>query len=199
MSIFPSVKLFWLSCIMLEKLGWLIYSGSFTVRGCFTLIWNDSINHMHFRAAYVKDILPFARTYTEKSVDSYLCFRLVLLHSVSYFVFPYQSPSSPLCKIFDAFSSNINEVLSIKPSANLPWWTLLQLLDLTQMANFSNRITDCDYHSSPVLHLFIYLFIVKLVFILQWIPLHWKILIMLLSQIPLTFCQTQNNMSYFIT
>ena len=119
MSIFPSVKLFWLSCIMLEKLGWLIYSGSFTVRGCFTLIWNDSINHMHFRAAYVKDILPFARTYTEKSVDSYLCFRLVLLHSVSYFVFPYQSPSSPLCKIFDAFSSNINEVLSIKPSANV--------------------------------------------------------------------------------
>ena len=36
-----------------------------------------------------------------------------------YFVFPYQSPSSPLCKIFDAFSSNINEVLSIKPSANV--------------------------------------------------------------------------------
>ena len=28
------------------------------------------------------------------------------------------------------------------------------------------------------------------VFILQWLSLHWEILIMLLSQFPMTFCQT---------
>ena len=52
-------------------------------------------------------------------MDSYLCFQLVLLHSVSYFAFLHQRTSSALCNIFDAISSNINEVLSIKPSANV--------------------------------------------------------------------------------
>ena len=33
----------------------------------------------------------------------------------------------------------------------------------------------------------IYLFLLTLVFVLQWISLHWEILIMLLSQFPLTF------------
>ena len=35
------------------------------------------------------------------------------------------------------------------------------------------------------------------VFVLQWISLHWEIL-MLLSQFPLTFCQIQKWMPYFI-
>ena len=35
----------------------------------------------------------------------------------------------------------------------------------------------------------IYLFLVTLVFVLQWLFLHWKIPIMLLSQFPLTFYQ----------
>ena len=47
-----------------------------------------------------------------------LCFRLVLLHSLSYFFFLYQSPSS-LCMIFNSASSNIDEVLSINPSSNV--------------------------------------------------------------------------------
>ena len=54
----------------------------------------------------------------ENSVDSYLCFRLALLHAVSYFFFLYWSPSS-LCMVFDSMSSNIDEVLSINPSANV--------------------------------------------------------------------------------
>ena len=33
-------------------------------------------------------------------------------------------------------------------------------------------------------------FFLKLVFFIQWFSLHWEILIMLLSQFPLTFCQT---------
>ena len=54
----------------------------------------------------------------ENSADSYLCFRLVLLLSVSYFFFLYQSPSS-LCTVFDSISSNIDKVLSINSSANV--------------------------------------------------------------------------------
>ena len=38
-----------------------------------------------------------------------------------------------------------------------------------------------------VLLFWIYLFLLMLVFVLQWLPLHWEILIMLLSQFPSTF------------
>ena len=44
---------------------------------------------------------------------------MALLHLMSYFFFPYQSPSWPLCSVFDAISSNIHEVLSMNPSANV--------------------------------------------------------------------------------
>ena len=75
---------------------------------------------MHGLAVYVKEGCPFARDLSlENSVDSYLCFRLALLHSVSYFFFLYQSPSLLLRMVFDSPSSNIDEVLSINPSANV--------------------------------------------------------------------------------
>ena len=54
----------------------------------------------------------------ENTVDSYLCFRLALLHSLSYFFFLYQSTSSPLCTVFYSISSTIDEVFLINPSAN---------------------------------------------------------------------------------
>ena len=54
----------------------------------------------------------------ENSVDSYLCSQLVLLHSVLYFFFLYQSPSTFLCMVFYSISSNIDEVLSIDTSVN---------------------------------------------------------------------------------
>ena len=67
-----------------------------------------------------EDWLPFAWDLClENSADSYLCFRLALLYSVSYFFFLYRSPSSALCTVFDSISSNIDEVLLINPSANV--------------------------------------------------------------------------------
>ena len=75
---------------------------------------------MHGLAFYVKEVLPFAQELSlENYVDSKLCFRLALLHSVPYFFFLYQSPSSALCMVFDFISSNIDEVFSINPSANV--------------------------------------------------------------------------------
>ena len=135
---------------------------------------------MHGLAVYVKEGPPFARDVSleENSADSYLCFPLALLHSVSYFFFFYRSPSSALCMVFDSISSNIDEVLPINPSANVfvfgdfnvrhkDWLTYSggtdqpgELCynfsisnDLTQMINFPTRIPDCDSHSPALLNL----------------------------------------------
>ena len=48
-----------------------------------------------------------------------------------------------------------------------------------------------------VLLFWIYLFLLMLVFVLQWLSLHWEILIMFLSQFLSTFKQTQNGMPLF--
>ena len=136
---------------------------------------------MHGLAVYVKEGLPFARDLSlENSADSYLCFRLALLHSVSYFLFLYRSPSSSSCTVFHSTSSNIGEVLSINPSANVfvfgdfnvhhnGWLTYSDGSDrpgelcynfsisnnLTQLVNFPTPIPDCDSHSPALLDLFL--------------------------------------------
>ena len=124
---------------------------------------------MHSFAVYVKEGLPFAWDLSlENSADSYLCFRLALLHSVSYFFFLYRSPSSSLFLVFYSISSIIDEVVSINPSANVlvfgdinvhhkDWVTYSGGIsnNLTQIVNFPTRIPDCDSHSPALLDLFI--------------------------------------------
>ena len=127
--------------------------------------------------------------------------------SLSVFFFLYRSPSSALCTVFDSISSNIDEVLSINPSANVfvfgdfnvhhkDWliysggtdrpgelcYNFSISNDLTQMVNFPTRIPDCDSHSPALLDFFL----LTLIFVLRWLSLHWEILIMLLSQFLLT-------------
>ena len=128
---------------------------------------------------------------------------------------------------FYSISSNINEVLSINTSANVfvfgdfdiyykDWLTYFggnerpgELCynfsisnDLTQIVNFPTWIPDCDSWHSPardiVLLFWIYFFLLMLVFVLQWFFLHWEILIIMLSQFPLTFQLIDNRMSHFI-
>ena len=151
---------------------------------------------MHGFAVYVKEGLPFAWDLSlENSADSYLCFWLALLHSVSYFFFLYRSPSSALCTVFDSISSNIDEVLSINPSANvfvfgdfnihLKDWLIYSggtdrpgelyynfsiSNDLIQMVNFLNWFPDCDSHSPALLDLFL----LTLVYVLKRLSLYWK-------------------------
>ena len=202
------------------NLGDSIDSGNFSVRGYLPLIQKDSHTHMHGLAVYVKEGLLFAWDLSlENSADSYLCFGLALLHSVSYFFFLYQSPTSSLCTVFDSISSDIDEVLLINPPANVfvfgdfnvhhkDWlsysggtdrsgelcYNVSILSDLTQMVNFPTRILDCDSHSLA----FLDLFLLTLVFVLQWLSLHWELLIMLLSQFPLTSHYIHNGMPHFI-
>ena len=89
------------SCFMRDKLGWLYWFGNFSVRGYLPLIWKDFTTHINGFADYLKEGLPFARDVSlENSAGSYSCFRLALLHSVSYLFFMYWSPSWSLCTVF---------------------------------------------------------------------------------------------------
>ena len=69
---------------------------------------------------FVTEGLPFVwNLFLENFADSYLCLQLVLLHSVFYFFFLCQSPSSFLGTTFYFISSNIDENLSIHPSSTV--------------------------------------------------------------------------------
>ena len=58
-------------------------SVNFSITDYLPVIQMDSNTHMHGLAVYVKEGLPIAwDLYLENSVESYLCFRLALLHSV---------------------------------------------------------------------------------------------------------------------
>ena len=89
------------------------------MRGYLPLIRKYFITHMQGLAVHVKEGLHFCTgLISRNSADSYLCFRLALLHSMYYFFFLYRSPSLSLCTVFDSISSNIDHVPSINPSAN---------------------------------------------------------------------------------
>ena len=185
-------------CINLRDL---INSGNFSVGGYLPLIRKDSSTHMHGIAVYVKEGLPFAWDLSlENSADSYLCFRLALLHSVSYFFFLYRSPSLSLCMVYDSISSNIDEVLLINQSANVFVFVdfyvhhkdCLTYSGRTDIpgelcSNFSSQMTLHRWLTFligsqtvilTVLLFWIYFFLMQ-VLVLQWLSLHWAILIML--------------------
>ena len=75
---------------------------------------------MHGLVVYLNEGLPFPQDLSlENSADSYTCLRLTLLYLVSYSTsFSSISLSLSLCMPFNSISSNIDEVLSINPSAN---------------------------------------------------------------------------------
>ena len=63
------------------------------------------------------------------------------------------------------------------------------------MVNFPTWILDCDSYSPALRDINLLTLVLQ---VLEGLSLHWQILIML-SQFPLTFCQTQNEMPSFIT
>ena len=136
--------------------------------------------------------------------------------SLSIIFFFYWSSFSSLCTVFDSVSSNIDEVLSINPSANafvswdfnvhhMDWLTYSGRTDwpgelcynfsissdLIQMVSCPTQIPDCCCHSPALLELF-----------LSSDPSICSaiafILIILLFQFPLTYQQTQNEIPCFI-
>ena len=141
--------------------------------------------------------------------------------SLSVFFFLYQLPSSSFCTVFDSISSNIDEVLSLNRSSNVfvfgdfnfnihlkdcfaysgrsdrpdeLCYSFSISNDFNQMVNSPTRIPDYDSHSPALLDLFL----LTLRFVLQWLSIHWEILIMWLSRLPSTFHQIHNGMPCFI-
>ena len=87
-------------------------SDNFSVKGYLPLIWKDSVTHMHGLTVSCWGRTSFCLgLILERSVDSYCCFWLALLHSVSCFFFLYQSPSLSLWTVFDSVSSKIDKGL----------------------------------------------------------------------------------------
>ena len=155
------------------KLGWLDWFWQSLCVGLPSFNPKRFYYSMHGLEVYVKEGFPFAWDLSlENSADSYLCFRLALLHSVSYFFFLYRSPPSSLCTVFYSVSSNIVEVLPINPSANVfvfgdfnvhhkDWliysggndrsdelcYNFSISNNLAQIVNFTTRIADCDSQS----------------------------------------------------
>ena len=162
---------------------------------------------MHGLAPYLKEGLPFAWYLSlENFVDSYLCFRPALLHSVSYF-FLYWSPFFS-CAVFDSILSNIDDVLSINATTVFAledfiihheyWLTYSGGTDRPGELRWLTYLLRSLTVTLIVLLFQISFFLLTLIFVLQWLSLQWGILIILLSQFPLTFLWTKNRMPSFI-
>ena len=96
-----------------------------------------------------------------------------------------------LCLSFQTLMSIIRNGLPI----------LVELIDLVNsVITFPSQMTLVGSLTMilTALLFWIYLFLLTLVFVLQWLSLHWRILIMLLSQFPLTFHHIHKGMSRFI-
>ena len=113
---------------------------------------------------------------------------------MSNFFYLYQLPSSSLCAVFDGISFNTDEILSINPSVNILIFEDLNVRHKDWLTYYDGSLTM----TLTALLIWIYFFLLTLVLVLQLISLHWEILIMLLSQLPLTSRQAQNRMPRFI-
>ena len=89
------------------------------------------------------------------------------------------------------------------------WPFLVELIDLaTCVIFFLTHITLLRWLTFllgsltvalSILLFWTYFFLLRLVFVLQWLSLYWEILIIFLSQFSRTFLQTRNGMCCFIT
>ena len=103
------------------KLGWLNWFWQFLCKGLSSFKLNGFYHSYTWSCgSWEGRTYPFAQDLSlEKSADSYVYFKMTLLYVESYFFSLSQSPSLPLCLASDAISCNIDEVLSISPSANV--------------------------------------------------------------------------------
>ena len=124
MWIFPWIKLTWHSCSMWDKLGWLNGFWDFLCKGLSSFNWKGLSHSYAWSCSLCEKRTSFGKSFApdlslENSPESYLCFWLALLHTLSYFFFLFRSHSSSLVMVFYSISSTIDEVLTINPSANV--------------------------------------------------------------------------------
>ena len=95
-----------------------IDSGNFSVRGYLPLIQKDSSTHPLSCSLY-EGRTSFCTGFISRKLCRFLLFLIGFTSLSVLLFFLYQSPSLSLCTVFDYISSNIDEVLSINPSANI--------------------------------------------------------------------------------
>ena len=89
-----------------------IDSGNFSVRVYLSLIQKNYFVHT-WSYSLCEIRTSFCMGLISRKLFRFVCFGLDLLHSVPYFFSLYWSPSSSLCTVFEAASSNVDEVISI--------------------------------------------------------------------------------------
>ena len=133
-----------------------------------------------------KNYFLLGDTYLQKTLQVLTYIALLLL--VSYFFFLHRSPSLSLCTVFHSVLSNIDEVLLIKPFANVFFFGDFNAHhddcpaysggtersggisnDFTQMVNFPTLIPELTL---TVELFWIYLFVLMLVFVLRLLSFH---------------------------
>ena len=133
---------------------------------------------MHGLGIYVRDSLPVSReTQHESSEEYFICLRLALLHSTTFIIFLYRSPSSSDCSVLNSVSNSIDSILQSAPHANIlvcgdfnahhSTWLNSQITDnagvsaynfslaqsLSQIVNFPTRIPDRENQNPSLLDL----------------------------------------------
>ena len=113
--LFLWIKLSRHSCSMWGKLGWLSWPceglSSFNRKGfCYSYAWSCSL---------CEGRTSFCTGFISRKLCRFLLFLIGFTSLSVLLFFLYQSPSLSLCTVFDYISSNIDEVLSINPSANI--------------------------------------------------------------------------------
>ena len=74
------------------------------------------------------------------------------------------------------------------------WWTLKIFLSQMTLLRWLTFLRGSQTVILIVLLFWTYFFLLMLVFVLQWLSLHWEILIILLSQFPFTSHQSHNGL-----
>ena len=92
------------------KLDDSINSGNIPVTGYLRLIRKDFITDA-WSCSLCEKRTSFCTGLISRKLCEFLCYRLALLQSVSYFFFLYRWPSLSACTVFDYISSNLDGVI----------------------------------------------------------------------------------------
>ena len=129
---------------------------------------------------------PFAWDLSLENFADPLCFWLAVLHSESYLFLLYWLSSLSSYTAFDSISSNRDQVLSINAFTNefifrdfnvhpKDWLTYSGRTDISSELCYNFSISNKSQTGILTVLLFwIYLFLLTLVLVLQWLSLHWK-------------------------
>ena len=112
MQIFAWIKFTDILALCETTLDDSIDSGNFSVRVYLSLIQKNYFVHT-WSCSLCEIRTSFCMGLISRKLFRFVCFGLDLLHSVPYFFSLYWSPSSSLCTVFEAASSNVDEVISI--------------------------------------------------------------------------------------